>query len=467
MANDTQGLKRFSKKDLQSIFSELSESDRRTLYTFSEISGLATGEVLMREGDPGQTVYLILEGELKIIKDTNGQPKETASLRSGDWVGEIAFRKKIPRTASAVASVPSSVMAISGTTLNALNAEAQVFFLKKLNDLANERISQLVSSEREMNSLNRRLIDRVHSERSQGEIDYSDSEIVRKIIKKIPRLPSFASTLLIQLAEKNISLREAADLIKQDPSSVAVVLKAVNSAYYGLRQKVSDINHSLMLIGFSRIYQLIIAEGLQRTMPNTPSFNALQSHSVAISHIAFGLSLTSRTGRPSEMATIGLLHDLGRGVIFLLKKQNPSLGILIDSLDHARLGALLLKEWGMPDILTRSLEFQSYPELLPPDMIHMEIRNNVAILYLAHLCLKLIEGTSDSALPDVFMVEYMKLLGWDQPDPSRIIRKQLLPILTKSINTYPIAFRKLLKEYVLRRNQSMNRVTHQKTRSVG
>ncbi|OQY45406.1 MAG: hypothetical protein B6240_08825 [Desulfobacteraceae bacterium 4572_87] len=170
MANDTQGLKRFSKKDLQSTFSELSESDRRTLYTFSEISGLETGEVLMKEGDPGQTVYLILEGELKIIKDTNGQPKEITSLRSGDWVGEIAFSKKIPRTASAVASVPSSVMAISGTTLNALNAEAQVFFLKKLNDLANERISQLVSSERELNSLNRRLIDRIHSERSQGEL---------------------------------------------------------------------------------------------------------------------------------------------------------------------------------------------------------------------------------------------------------------------------------------------------------
>ena len=273
--------------------------------------------------------------------------------------------------------------------------------------------------------------------------------------------------MLVQLAKKDISLREAADLIKQDPSSVAVVVKAVNSAYYGFRQKVSDVNHALMLIGISRIYQLIIAEGLRRTMPNTPSFNALQSHSVAISHIAFGLSLTSRTRRPSEMATIGLLHDLGRGVILLLKRQNPSLGILIDSLDHTRLGALLLKEWGMPDTLVRCLEFQSYPELLPPDLIPMEIRNNVAILYLAHLCLKFIEGTSDSALPDIFMVEYMKLLGWDQPDPNRIIRKQLLPIFTKSINTYPIAFRKLLEKYMLRRNQSMNRVTHQKTRSVG
>ena len=182
-------------------------------------------------------------------------------------------------------------------------------------------------------------------------------------------------------------------------------------------------------------------------MPDTPDFNAIQSHSVAISHIAFALSLTSRTGHPSEVATIGLLHDLGRGVILLLKKQNPSLGILIDSLDHAKLGALLLKEWGMPDILTRSLEFQSYPEFLPPDMIQMEVRNNVAILYLAHLCFNLLTGTSQHTLPDIFMAQYLRLFGWEQLDVSQVVQKHLLPTLTKSIESYPIAFRQLLKEY--------------------
>ena len=117
--------------------------------------------------------------------------------------------------------------------------------------------------EKELSSLNSRLIERIRSDRFQEDVHYGDSEIVRKIIKKIPRLPSFASTLIIRLAEKNISLREATDLIKQDPSSVAVVLKAVNSSFYGLRQKVSDVNHALVLIGFSRMYQLIIAEGLR------------------------------------------------------------------------------------------------------------------------------------------------------------------------------------------------------------
>ena len=299
-----------------------------------------------------------------------------------------------------------------------------------------------------MNSLNRRLIDRIRSDRFHRDIHYGDSEIIRKIIKKIPRLPSFASTLIIQLAEKNISLHKATDLIKQDPSSVAVVLKAVNSSYYGLRQKVSDVNHALMLIGFGRIYQLIVAEGLHRCMPDTPSFNRLQSHSVAISHIAFALSLTSQIGHASEVATIGLLHDLGRGVILLLKKQNPSLDIFLDSLDHAQLGALLLNEWGMPGVLTRSLEFQSYPELLPPDMIPVEIRNNVVILYIAHLCLNLLGGTSEHTLSDLFLAEYMRLLGWEQLDLSQAVQKHLLPILAKNSEGYPIEFRNVVKEYL-------------------
>ena len=449
MTNDTQRQGKLSRKELQSIFFGLNDKDLKTLYACSEIKGLASGEVLMKEGNAGKTVYIILEGELKIMKDINGgRPRQVADLHSGDWVGEITFSKKVLRTTSAIASIPSVVMSINDATLSSLNAKSQIFFLKKFNDLANERTSQLASNEKELNSLNRRLIDRIYSERFKSSIDYNGSEMVRGIIKKIPTLPSFSSTLLIQLVQKNISLREAGDLIKQDPSLVAVVLKAVNSSYYGFRQKISDVNHALVLIGFSKIYQLIVAEGVQRTMPNTPDFKALQSHSVAISHIAFGLSMTSRIGNPSEIATIALLHDLGRGVILLLKKQNSSLGILIDSMDHARLGTCLLKEWGLPDMLTRCLEFQSYPELLPPDMIPMEVRDNVVILHLAHLCFNLFEGKSDSVLSDIFLAEYMKFLGQGQLGLGQFVRKSLLPTLAKGFEAYPIPFRKLLKNYV-------------------
>jgi HD-like signal output (HDOD) protein len=447
MANHTQMPLKVSKKDLQPIFSELSEKDMRTLYNYSEIMGLTTGKVLMRVGDTDQTMYVILQGELKIFKNMNGQPNQIAVLRKGDWIGEPLFSRKVPRTVSAVAGTPSVVMAISMATLDVLSSKVQLFFMKKLNMLASEHISQLASRERELISLNKRLLDCLHSERFQGQVDYSDSKMVMGIIKKIPRLPSFASNMLTRLANKNVSLREAADLIKQDPSSVAVVLKTINSAYYGLRTKVSSLDHAAVFLGLDTLYQLIIADGLRSTLPNTPSFNELHSHSIAISNIAFELSLISKIGRPPEMAVIGLLHDLGRGVILLLKKQNPAFGILIDSLDHARLGALLLKEWGVSDMLSRSLEFQSYPELLPPERIPMEVRNDVAILYLAHLCFSLLEGKSEHALPSMFAIDYMRLLGWAPPDLNHLFQKSLLPALTKKFASYPTAFRQFLKKY--------------------
>lgn len=440
---------RLSHKNLKRHFSQLDPKDLKTLYAYSKIKELQAGECLLKEGENGQEVYVILEGELKISRTITGAPTEIARLGTGDWVGEIAFAKKIPRTASATAISPTRVMSINTATFNALNARTQLFFLKKLNDLANGRIHQLVSSEKELQRKNRQLIDRIYAERFQGKRHYRDAGIIRGIIKKVPRLPSFASTLLVRMAQPNTSLREITDLIKQDPSTVAVVLKTVNSPYYGLRQKISDVNHALMLIGFSRVYQLIVADGLKRVMPNSSSFAAIQSHSVAISHIAFGLSMASRTGNPSEAMTVGLLHDLGRVLVLLLKKQNPSLGILIDSLEHARLSALLLEEWGMPDKLMRILEFQSYPELLPPESVPRDIRHDVAILYLAHLCLSVFTEKSDGPPQDIFAMAYMRLFGWQNLDIDQLIRKNLMPIFSKGIDAYPIAFRHLLNGYTV------------------
>ena len=121
-----------AQKGLAIHFSQLSERDLKTLYTFSEMKALVTGEALIKKENTGQTVYVILNGEFKIVKDTNGQPREIAILHSGDWVGEIAFRKKVAHTASAIATVPSSVMSINEATLDALTIETQILLLKEI-----------------------------------------------------------------------------------------------------------------------------------------------------------------------------------------------------------------------------------------------------------------------------------------------------------------------------------------------
>ncbi|MDY6851871.1 MAG: cyclic nucleotide-binding domain-containing protein, partial [Thermodesulfobacteriota bacterium] len=122
-----------------STFAELSEKERNTLYGLAAIKTLKKGEYLIREGETDQTLYVVLEGEVKITKVVQGRITEIAALHEGDWIGEIAFTKRTPRTASVLAWTPARVMAINKPTLNALPPETQLFFFRRMSDLANDR----------------------------------------------------------------------------------------------------------------------------------------------------------------------------------------------------------------------------------------------------------------------------------------------------------------------------------------
>ena len=89
------------------------------------------------------------------------------------------------------------------------------------------------------------------------------------------------------------------------------------------------------------------------------------SFSEIISQIAFMLSLVSRHGHPAEVASLGLLHEIGQIVIQLLKDQNPRLAALIEVLDQAQLGSLLLKEWNLPELMRAVAETALLPTPCP------------------------------------------------------------------------------------------------------
>ncbi len=76
--------------------------------TFARIKG---GTDIVREGDPGDTLFIIHSGEVAILKeDEAGTPKEVAALEEGDVFGEIALLDRVPRTATVRAAGPVSVL---------------------------------------------------------------------------------------------------------------------------------------------------------------------------------------------------------------------------------------------------------------------------------------------------------------------------------------------------------------------
>ena len=438
MAND-------SPSKIPAVLKGLSEKDINALYRLASIKRLKRGDVLIREGDTDQVAYIILDGLMRVVKDVYGEPEEIATLGEGDWVGEIAFTRKMKRTASAIAKTPVSVMAIDGSTIAALDSKAQVFFYKQLNDLATSRVSSLSTREAELADKNQKLMGYIQAFRGPRKEDYQNSEMIRGIIQKVPRLPAFATELAIKILDGDISPAEAAEHVKEDPALVALILKTVNSPYYGLRSAVADIHHAIVLLGFNEVYQLVVTEGMRRTMPNTPGYRALLAHSVAISHLCFFISMESRIGRPAEAATVGILHDLGVSLIQLLKERNPRMSMLLDALDSSQLGAMLLREWKLPESINRSVEFQYYPEFSGPAVIPEDVRNNVTILYLSHLAYAYLSGQPLEKMPTALLEEYTRLVGWEGQTIVQMVDRRLKPNLQKKINTFPASLRHLLE----------------------
>jgi HD-like signal output (HDOD) protein len=339
------------------------------------------------------------------------------------------------------------VMAINQTTLDALSPETQVYFYRKLNDLAALRVEDLSAREVELSSRNQKLVDYIQTARQRGKVDYSESAMIRGIIQKVPRLPGFATTLVTRLLQEDASPSEVAQHIKKDLALSALVIKTVNGPLYDFATKVTDIHQAVMQLGYIGVYQLVLAEGLRRTMPDLPVSRQVMAHGMAVSQLAYGLSLEIASGRPNEAATIGLVHDVGQNVIGLLKTKNPNLAMLIDALDASHLGSMLLTEWNLPEAVGLAVEHQSYPEFAPPDAIPGAVRNIVAVLYLAQIFYDLLKGRKPEDLHLSFLDEYLKLLGGGGQNIEEILQKKLLPVLLKKMGTYPASFRELILTY--------------------
>jgi hypothetical protein len=75
------------------------------------------GEVIVREGDPGDSMFIISTGEVRATVDRNGQQVPVATLRDGDFFGEMAVLSGEPRTATVTAVKATELLELSRENL--------------------------------------------------------------------------------------------------------------------------------------------------------------------------------------------------------------------------------------------------------------------------------------------------------------------------------------------------------------
>jgi signal transduction histidine kinase len=89
------------------IFSSFTDDQLGDLKLQGNEIDLQTGDVLFREGDPAQGLFVILQGELEIVKRVGAQAVVLANVQAGSFVGEISLLTGLPHTAMARATMPS------------------------------------------------------------------------------------------------------------------------------------------------------------------------------------------------------------------------------------------------------------------------------------------------------------------------------------------------------------------------
>ena len=92
------------------LFSELPKRHLRSLALLSRVSSYPVGAEIVRQGTEGDTLYVLLEGEARVVKSR----RTVARLKAGDFFGELAIFDGEPRAASVVADSPVLSLKLEG-----------------------------------------------------------------------------------------------------------------------------------------------------------------------------------------------------------------------------------------------------------------------------------------------------------------------------------------------------------------
>lgn len=145
------------------MFGHLNEDDRQALASVIDQQKIAGGETLFHAGDPGNSLFIVREGEVELfIKDNVGQKIVLANAGPGDMFGELAMLDSGPRTATAIALTDCQVLVLDRSDLlllfqrkpeSALHMLAALSGLtRKADELLRIRVSRNVNEEIEVHS---------------------------------------------------------------------------------------------------------------------------------------------------------------------------------------------------------------------------------------------------------------------------------------------------------------------------
>jgi CRP/FNR family cyclic AMP-dependent transcriptional regulator len=95
------------------LFESLNQEEIEKFLTVTEILSCKKGDVLFKEGDSSDTLYILVEGKIRMSKQVADVGEEALSiLEKGDYFGEMGLLDDSPRSADAIANEDSKLLIV-------------------------------------------------------------------------------------------------------------------------------------------------------------------------------------------------------------------------------------------------------------------------------------------------------------------------------------------------------------------
>lgn len=200
-------------------------------------------------------------------------------------------------------------------------------------------------------------------------------------MRNLPLMPEVLARIWQVSEEPQVGTAELSEVVGMDPGLVAEVLRAVNSAHFGLRASVKTLREAITLLGIRAVRNLsvtlLVRHGLLPRAHGPIQFDRLAfwRHCVATAVAAESFAHRLRWSHPGMAYTAGLLHDVG--IMVLDHSMQRELGRILTLVDegtpvleadrevlgctHADIARLLGEMWQFPREIVQCLQHHHDP----------------------------------------------------------------------------------------------------------
>jgi len=234
-------------------------------------------------------------------------------------------------------------------------------------------------------------------------------------VKRLPTLPTVYAHVTAIMDNPNSSVADVGEIVSRDQAIVAKLLRIVNSAFYGLSQKVTTVPRAMAVVGFRALKDLILTVTVMPMLKQSGGDNgadqrAFWTHAITSAAAARALARVLQLPEPEELFTAGLLHDIGKIAEYWFLKDGYAEVIdraserhvpvfeaerEVFGFTHAQVGRLLADRWQFPTKLVHAIGSHHSPSSVPA------FQQETALIHLADILARAVlpDATTDNRVP--------------------------------------------------------------------